>query len=169
MSFHSPMVFAPLLLAFLLTTLLPATSAPVTTMTDCKKSPFSGSWVSTDQSVPFLSKLEITDICKKITTKRVASNNPWAGSLGQENSYIYREYRLRPSSTCSPVDCVWGKSRGAVDEKGTLTAQFRLFFSKRYLTLTWQKQALLVNWRIQYLGGKKKPDQTGKTLLVRAR
>ena len=155
-----------LLLVFLIPTAHLAESAQVTTMSDCQKSPFSGSWVSTDKTVPFLSKLDITDLCKKVTTKPVAANNPWAGALGREQTYIYREYQLRPTSSCSPVDCVWGRSKGLLNSKGAMTAQFRMFFSQRYLTLTWKKQALLVNWRIQYLGGKK-PDQLGETLLVR--
>ncbi len=162
-----PLAFVTLLWVFLIPAALPAMSAKVTTMSDCEKSPFSGSWVSTDKTVPFLSKLDITDLCKQVTTKPVATNNPWAGVLGQEQKYTYREYRLRPSSTCSPLDCVWGRAKGQMDTNGTLSASFRLFFSRRYLKLTWQKQALLVNWRIQYLGGKK-PDQVGETLLVRA-
>ena len=161
------LIFVTSLWGFLIAGALPATSAKVTSMTDCEKSPFSGSWVSTDKTVPFLSKLDIMDLCKQITTKPVEANNPWAGDLGREHNYIYREYRLRPSSTCSPVDCSWGRAKGEIDQKGALTARFRLFLSRRYLTLTWKKQALLVNWRIQYLSGKK-PDQIGQTMLVRA-
>ncbi len=164
---HKPFTFVTLFWVFLIPTALPAANAQVTTMTDCEKSRFSGSWVSTDKTVPFLSKLDITDLCKQITTKPVATNNPWAGSLGRERNYIYREYRLRPSSTCSPVDCVWGRAKAQIDTNGVLTARFSMFFSQRYLKLTWKKQALLVNWRIQYLGGKK-PDQVGETVLVRA-
>ncbi len=164
---HKPLTFIALFWVFLIPAALPAMSAKVTSMSDCEKSPFNGSWISTDKTVPFLSKLDITDLCKQVTTKPVATNNPWAGVLGQERNYIYREYRLRPSSTCSPLDCVWGRAKGQIDANGALTARFRLFFSQRYLKLTWKKQALLVNWRIQYLGGKK-PDQVGETLLVRA-
>ena len=159
--------FVAVHLAFFLLAIGLARSAPVTTITDCEKSRYSGSWVSTNKSVPFLSKLDISDLCKQVTTKPVAANNPWAGSLGEESNYIYREYKLRPSSTCSPVDCVWGNNKGRINHKGALTAQFPMFFSRRYLTLTWKEQDLLVNWRIQYLGGKK-PDQTGETLFVRA-
>ena len=161
------LIYVTLFWVFLIANALPASSAQVTTLTDCQKSPFSGSWVSSDKTVPFLSKLNISDLCKQVTTKPVEVKNPWAGALGREQNYIYREYKLRPSSTCSPVDCVWGRAKGQIDQKGALTARFRMFFSQRYLTLTWKKQALLVNWRIQYLGGKK-PDQIGETLLVRA-
>ena len=159
--------FVSLFLVILIPTAHPARSAQVTSMSDCQKSPFSGSWVSTDKSVPFLSKLDITDQCKQVTTQPVAANNPWAGALGRKQTYIYREYQLRPISSCSPVDCVWGRSKGVLNSKGAMTAQFRMFFSQRFLTLTWKKQALLVNWRIQYLSGKKS-DQLGETLLVRA-
>ncbi|MCP4936728.1 MAG: hypothetical protein GY927_21620 [bacterium] len=161
-----PLTFFALFWVFLIPGAIPAMSAKVTTVNDCEKSPFSGSWVSTDKTVPFLSKLEITDLCKHITTKPVATNTPWAGVLGQERNYFYREYRLRPSSTCYPLDCVWGRSKGQVDSNGALVANFHLFFSRRYLKLTWKKQALHINWRIQYLSGKK-PDQIGETLLVR--
>ena len=162
----------PLFLATLLAVLpislgTPAVGAQVTTMTDCEESPFSGSWVSSDPNKRFLSKLDISDICKQIITKPVASNNPWAGAMGHETSYIHRSYTLRPTSTCSPADCAWGRARGEMADKGQLKAQFRMFWSQRFLELTRENDTLRVRWRIEYLG-RKKPDQLGETLLVRA-
>ncbi len=141
--------------------------AQVSKMTDCDKSPFSGSWVSADPDEPFLYKLEISDVCKQIITKPVAMDNPWAGALGAEKRFIHRAYTISPSSACSPIDCAWGRARGKLTEKGKLKAQFRMFWSERFIELTPVKQGLHVSWRIEYIG-RKKPDQLGERLLVRA-
>ena len=160
-------LLAAFLLAFLASVPGPASARSVTEMTDCEKSPFSGSWISSKPSVAFLSKLEIIDSCKQIVMKPVADNNPWAGLLGEETKYIYRGFTLRPSSTCSPIDCVWGRAKGKMAENGVLKAHFSMFWSQRILQLTLKKQVLRVKWRIKY-SGRKKPDQLGETLLIRA-
>ncbi len=144
-----------------------AFAAPVTTMSDCEHSKFSGTWVSTNADDAFLSKLTITELCKQINKRAVSAENPWADSLGEEQKYIYREYRLRPSSSCYPVDCVWGKRKARLDENGNLQAQFKMFWSQRHLKLTREKQALRIHWRIEYVG-RKKPDELGETLMVRS-
>lgn len=160
------MVCLAWVLVFLNPVVMPAMAEQVTTMSDCEKSPFSGTWASTDSSVPFLSKLDISDVCKQVVTKPVASNNPWAGVLGRETKYVYRDYTLRPSSTCSPIDCVWGRAKGKMDTKGILNAQFRMFWSQRILKIKIKEQKLLISWRIQYIG-RTKPDQLGETLMER--
>jgi hypothetical protein len=167
MLFRATIIVATLVQVFLFPLGGGVMAAQVTTMTDCEKSPFSGSWISVDSGEPFLSRLEVTDVCKLITTKPVATNNPWAGDLGREKRYIHREFTIRPSSTCSPIDCVWGRSRGEISEKGSLKAQFRMFWSQRFLELMLEKETLRVRWRIEYIG-RKKPDQLGETLLLRA-
>ncbi|MCF6197836.1 MAG: hypothetical protein L3J67_00305 [Hyphomicrobiaceae bacterium] len=134
----------------------------------CELSPFTGSWVSSEPTVSFLSKLSITDRCKQVISEPVAINNPWAGDLGIQTKSTYREYTLRPSSTCSPFDCVWGRSLGRLAEKGKLKARFRMFLSQRYIELTRQGGKMLISWRIKYTG-KKRPDQVGETLMVRVK
>ena len=166
MPVRSPIALAALLLISLIFSARPAMAEQVTTLTDCKKSPFSGSWVSDNPDVPFLSKLEISDICKQIVSKPASLDNPWAGELGREKKYIYREFTVRPSSTCAPVDCAWGRAKGAMGQKGSLSSRFRMFWSKRYLKITRENNTLLVRWRIEYTG-RKKPDQLGETRLVR--
>lgn len=164
---RSSFILALLLLVFSLPATRPAVAAGVMEMTDCEKSPFSGLWVSNNPDVRFLSKLTIQDVCKQIVTQPVASNNPWAGSLGDVKKYTHREYTLRASSTCSPMDCAWGTSKGAMGKKGQLRARFTMFWSYRYLELKQENNKLRINWRIQYTG-RKKPDQFGETLMVRA-
>jgi len=134
----------------------------------CELSPYSGSWVSSEPTVSFLSKLSVTDRCKQAISGPVATNNPWAGDLGIRTKSTYREYVLRPSSTCSPFDCDWGRSIGRLAEKGKLKAHFRMFLSQRYIELTRKGHQMLISWRIKYYG-KKKPDQFGETLMVRAK
>lgn len=164
---RSSLILALLLLVFSLPAARPAVAAKVMEMTECDKSPFSGLWVTTDPDVRFLSKLIIKDVCKQIVTQPVASNNPWAGSLGGEKKYTHREYTLRASSTCSPMNCEWGTSKGELGRKGQLRVRFRMFWSHRFLVLKQENKMLRINWRIQYIG-RKKPDQVGETLMVRA-
>ncbi len=156
-----------MLMAMLLAVGTPAMAQQVSETTKCKLSPFAGTWLSTDKGNPFLSKLVVEDICRQVVTKPVARNNPWAGSLGHEKKTVYRELIVEPSSSCSTVDCGWGRSRAQVDKNGHLKAQYRLFWSQRFLRLKRQDQDLLVYWRIEYIG-RKKPDQTGETRMIRA-
>ena len=144
-----------------------APGGSIVTTVDCEKSPYSGSWVSNDKDNPFLSKLRISDECQQIVSRPVAANNPWAGALGQQKKYVRREFTLRPTSTCYPADCTWGRALGLKNKKGYLKAQFRMFLSQRFLEMSHQKNTLLVRWRIEY-NGRKKPDELGETLLVRA-
>ena len=166
-----PLRPALLLSTFVLFCLMPGTyfavAGQVIGSSKCEASAFTGSWISSQPTVPFLSKLVITDQCKQVIHEPVALNNPWAGDLGVQTKSIYREYTVRPSSTCSPLDCVWGRSVVRSTEKGKLKAQFPMFLSKRYIELTRKGSKMLINWRIQFTG-KRKPDQFGETLMVRA-
>ncbi len=168
MPFH--LVF--FLVAFVLVYLSPvgnvAVASQIIGKAQCDKSPFTGSWISSEPTVSFLSRLVITERCKRINSLPVAVDNPWAADLGQPTKSTYREYTLRPSSTCSPFDCVWGRSIGRLAEKGKLKADFRMFLSKRYIELTRRGGDIVINWRIKYTGNKK-PDELGETLMVRAK
>ncbi len=173
MSFH-PAFFHPafFLAAFMLAYLLPVKNGVAASQTvgkaACDKSPFTGSWVSSKPTVAFLSRLVITERCKRINSQPVDLDNPWASDLGQQTKSTYREYTLRPSSTCSPFDCVWGRSIGRLADKGKLKAHFRMFLSKRYIELTRRGGDMLINWRIKYTGNKK-PDELGQTLMLRVK
>ncbi len=168
MPFQHALVLVLSLLMLTLPVGAPFAAEQVRILADCEKSPYGGAWVSSDPDNPFLSRLEVVEVCKQIVTKPVAMDNPWAGSLGRDKKYIYREFTLRPSSTCSPSDCVWGRVKAELGPDGQLTARFRMFWSLRHLKLKRENDRLHVSWRIEYLG-RRKPDQLGETILVSAK
>ena len=134
---------------------------------DCPASIFSGHWENVDENSKLLVRLRIADKCERVVPKSKNGNSPWAGMLKPAKPYIYHIYTLRPFGRCSPADCVWGRSKGKLDENGVLKARFRMFWSERFLEVTPFEGKLRVRWRIQYIG-RKKPDQLGDVLMRRA-
>ena len=139
--------------------------AEITTIANCNPSPFAGKWVNENASDKFLVRLDITDKCEKVISKPVSMNSPWAGMLGRERHYVYRQYILRPYSRCSPANCVWGRARGKPEGRKLLRASFRMFWSQRTLELTPDNGKLKVRWRVHYIG-RNRPDRHGESVLV---